>query len=403
MERAYEVENFSHHGVPPQKLLKAGPTTAEAITTKTSTELMANMPGGVISPELNAGSSGMFMPGNRRLTPVGPNLTGRYPTTLLVFDIVDHFYTAGHLICKLIDNITTSGKTDLESDVEQLLKLLVPFSFAAGSELQADYWPTFCDILFGTLRDGLQYINDKVTNVSEDEVIFDKQLRNLRTTCLAIRNMAMEANNAQRFASIDYLKDILVDGLNLPIHHCLGEVRSYIFDMAESMAPFLAFHSNDPFLRVLTQAIKPLDRGTILSAMWAMCRFTLHHDDCNRMAEIPVLLVRRIAGGLIHWDDGLAEVCLNFLCQYTLHRENIRALLATPEGSALIGHLVRIFLPEGLRGDLSAANKLVKTDEPSPSNVPHLPDEIVRELLAFDEPKRTRQWYVIYTLFFCPD
>jgi len=288
--------------------------------------------------------------------------------------------------------ITMSLKTDLESDVEQSMSSLVRVSFDAGDEFLAVHWPSLCDLLFDIIRDELRYVKDNVTDDRVDDGTFLKRLERLNDASLVIRNMSLQENNAKRFATVNTPKDILVEGLNLPSHPSLAEVKSYFLDMAEVMAGFLPFAANDPLLEILTQGLESSDRGTMLGAMRAMCRFVMGRDDYNRMADIPVSSIRRITGILMLEDEELVSACLDFLYQYTLHGENIKVLLAPPEGHELIRHLVRLLLFQGITGEQLVYIKMVKKGQPPSYDIPHLPDEIIRELLAFAEPERATQW-----------
>lgn len=289
--------------------------------------------------------------------------------------------------------ITMSLKTELESDVEHSMKSLVRVSFEAGDEFLAVHWPSLCDLLFDIIREELQYVKDNVTDDRVDDAVFLKRLERLNDACLVVRNMTLQVDNARRFATVNTPKDILVEGLTLPSHASLAEVKSYFLDMAEVMAGFLPFSANDPLLEVLTHGLESSDRGTMLGAMRAMCRFIMSRDDYNnRMADIPTMSIHRITSILMLEDEELVSACLDFLYQYTLHEDNIKALLDLPEGYELVRHLVRLLLFQGITGEQLVYIKMVKKGQPPSYDIPHLPDAIVRELLAFAEPERATQW-----------
>ena len=343
-------------------------------------------------PEVNGGP-----------VPVGPRLGGRYPTTLQTNQDLSVFATAGHLGCSLMHRITMSLKTELEADVEHSMKALVRVSFEAGDEFLAVHWPSLCDLLFDIIREELQYVKGNVSSDRVDDGAFLKRLERLNDACLVVRNMSLQTDNARRFAALNTPKDILVQGLNLPSHASLTEVMGYSLDMAEAMAAFLPFSANDPLLAVLTQGLESSDRGTMLGSVRAMCRFIMSRDDYNnRMADIPMKSIHRVTSILMLEDEELVSACLDFLYQYTLHEDNIKALLNPPEGYELVRHLVRLLLFQGITGEQLVYIKMVKKGQPPSFDIPHLPDEIVRELLAFAEPERATQWYYPLLPIFLP-
>jgi chromatin structure-remodeling complex subunit RSC9 len=326
------------------------------------------------APESYAARRRRFPDVNGGPVPVGPRLGGRYPATLQTNQGLSVFATAGHLGCSLMERITMSLKTVLESGVEQSMKSLVRVSFEAGDEFLAVHWPSLCDLLFDIIRDELHYVKDNVTNDRVDDGMFLKRLERLNDTCVVIRNMSLQVDNARRFATVNTPKDILVEGLNLPSHPSLAQVKSYFLDMAAVMAGFLPFAANDPLLEILTQGLESPDRGTMLGSIRAMCRFIVSLDDYNRMADIPVLSIRRITSILVLEDEELISACLVFLYQYTLHGENIKVLLAPPEGYELVRHLVRLLLFQGTTGagEQFVYIKMVKKGQPPSYDIPHL-------------------------------
>jgi len=91
-------------------------------------------------------------------------------------------------------------------------------------------------------------------------------------------------------------------------------------------------------------------------------------------------------------DDDLVSACLDFLYQYTSNDENVQNLLRPSEGYALIRHLVRLMIYQGITGEQLVYIKAMKKNRPPVHDIPHLPQEIVKDLLTYSEPERATKW-----------
>ncbi|KAA8909643.1 hypothetical protein FN846DRAFT_596755 [Sphaerosporella brunnea] len=298
---------------------------------------------------------------------------------------------SGHIGGSLMHRIQMSLRGGLSDDVNFSVASLVRITFEAGDELQAAVWPGLCDILFHKTRESLSYLKDKV----HEDLVADTQLADeqemLNCYLLIIRNIALHPDNAKRFATVNKAKDILLDGFSMTDNTSLTEMRSYLWDMAESMATFFPYSPNDPLLDIFIKGLESPERGTLISSMKALCRFTMGRDEYNCLGEIAMPTILRLTSFLMLEDDELVAAALDLLYQYTTNEENIKKLLEA-EGYELVRHLVRLLLWQGITGEQLVYIKVVKKAPPRVYEIPQLPDEIVQDLLTYGEPERATKW-----------
>ncbi|KAI5814550.1 hypothetical protein BZA77DRAFT_98354 [Pyronema omphalodes] len=299
---------------------------------------------------------------------------------------------AGHPGAPIMHRITMSLKSEIPEDVEFSMQQLVRISYEAGDELLYQYHPALCDILFKMLREGIDRISKEGREDTIASAAYTHQLERTNGVALIIRNMAFSPNNAKQFAMIIKPKDLLLDGLRLPKYANLTELKHYLLETIEVMANSLPFLPNDNLLDVIAEQLESNDRGMLLGAMRAICRLVIGRDDYNRLGDVPFRSIQRIASILMLEDEELVSACLDFLYQYTNNEDNTARLLQHPDGIELSKQLVRLLLFQGIGGEQLVYIKNINKPRPPIHRIPHLPNEIVQELLTYSEPERATKW-----------
>jgi chromatin structure-remodeling complex subunit RSC9 len=290
--------------------------------------------------------------------------------------------------------ITMSLKSEIPEDVEFSMQQLVRISYEAGDELLYQYHPALCDILFKMLREGIDRISKEGREDTVASAAYTHQLERTNGVALIIRNMAFSPNNAKQFAMVLKPKDLLLDGLRLPKYANLTELKHYLLETIEVMANSLPFLPNDSLLDVIAEQLESNDRGMLLGAMRAICRLVIGRDDYNRLGDVPFRSIQRITSILMLEDEELVSACLDFLYQYTNNEDNTARLLQHPDGTELTKQLVRLLLFQGIGGEQLVYIKNINKPRPPIHQIPHLPHEIVQDLLTFSEPERATKWLV---------
>lgn len=299
--------------------------------------------------------------------------------------------------------ITMSLKGGIAEDVESSMVSLVRISLEAEDDLRADHWPALVEILWSVVRSVVDLVRSHATDDTVYSTAYARKLEKINEAALVLRNMSLNPENAKRFALLNRPKDVLLAGLRLPKHPSLMELKHYLLEITETVAGWLPFSANDPLLQAVAEGLESSDRGMLLGSVRAICRLVIGRDELfNRMHDIPFASVQRITSLLMLEDEDLVSGCLDFLYQYTNHEENIAKLMRRPpEGYELIRQLVRLLLFQGITGEQLVYIKMVKKARPAIHDIPHLPDEIVRDLLTYSEPERATKWYAsVWSLFF---
>jgi chromatin structure-remodeling complex subunit RSC9 len=306
---------------------------------------------------------------------------------------ITNYFAAGYPGPSLMHRVTMSLKSELPDDVEYAMGQLVRISHDAGDELRAEHWPALCETLFRMLGSVVQLVKVHGTEDTVYSAEYTEKLEKIINAALILRNMSLNTDNSKRFALVNWPKDILLEGLKLPDYPNLTELRNYLLEITEGVAGWLPFGAGDTLLDVLAEGLGSKDRGKLLGSMRAICRLVVGRDDFNRLGEIPFTYITRITNLLMLEDDELVSACLDFLYQYTTHEENIEKLMQPPEGHELVRQLVRLLLFQGITGEQLVYIKMVKKPRPPVHDIPHLPNEIVQDLLTYAEPERATKWY----------
>jgi len=236
---------------------------------------------------------------------------------------------------------------------------------------------------------------------------FARRLTLINEASLVMRNMVMLEENAEYLSKLPTVHDTITIILSLPPFAPLSELRQYFFEIAEQLTRYYPPSPDDPLFQCLMANINSSDRGHILSSLRAISRIGAHLQQSVRLQDVPVSIVQRLCDWIFVDDEELRGSCLDFLYQYTVQVENIETLLQTVDLVGVIKQLVRLLLHNArldVRKD-GPSSVTWKTSQPSQPPaappeyaIPIIPQELLEQLLVYDEPQRSSQWYVRYMI-----
>ncbi|KAK6854290.1 hypothetical protein PG995_009383 [Apiospora arundinis] len=220
---------------------------------------------------------------------------------------------------------------------------------------------------------------------------FADRLVRVTEAVLTIRNMLMLQENAYYMRDIYPLKDLLCIILHLPSYEMLVELKHFALDIAEQLTPGMELNSEDPLYRSLLAQLDSTDRGTILTALRAISRISMHLDATNKLQNVPTSVLQNIINWLLLNDEELMDACLDFLYQYTAVVPNVESLLSAVDMERVVPHLVRLLAhgAKRIKEDLILVpeRKAVASEEVAP-----LPQDLQEKLSSTDEPQRCFHW-----------
>ncbi|KAI9666056.1 MAG: Chromatin structure-remodeling complex protein rsc9 [Bathelium mastoideum] len=256
----------------------------------------------------------------------------------------------------------------------------------------------------GSTLDGLEGTSDvlqKLTNKTllddGDEVHTDgflDALGRINEASLVIRNMVMLEENAAHLAKIPSIRDFIVIALNMPKRPVLVELQHYALEIAEQLTKYFIVSPNDPLYSSLLALLDTTDRGAIITSLRAIGRISMNLDENYRLRDVPAPIIRRVCEWLMIEDEELRNACLDFLYQYTALLDNVENLVQNISIEGLVKQLVRLLMhsahPEERR-EKSRHHSSVK-EQTNPESIPKLSQDLIEQLLKFEEPERSSHW-----------
>ena len=212
---------------------------------------------------------------------------------------------------------------------------------------------------------------------------------------LTIRNLSFLEDNAKYLSEMPQLRDFLSIALNLPALPMVSEMKHYALEIAEQVTKYWSMDEFDPLYRsLIAQIDEGQDRGAILIALRAISRISMIREERNLLRGIPVSVVRQLCEWVFLEDDELVGACLDFFYQFTAVPENLAFLLSNSNDiplPSLIAQLARLLQHNSTTQHV---NKLTShaVSVTAATEIPSVPDDLLREFLKFDEPDRSNHW-----------
>ncbi|KAI1260202.1 hypothetical protein F5Y18DRAFT_263256 [Xylariaceae sp. FL1019] len=253
--------------------------------------------------------------------------------------------------------------------------------------------PNLLDGVYGT-RDILQRVNQLTRKRVLEHIQpadFSDSLLRITEAVLTIRNMVILYDNAVYMGDHYPLRDLLCIILSLPHYEMLVEIKHFALDIAEQLTPFISLESADPLYQILLAQLHSTDRGTILTALRAISRISMHLEATNKLQDVQPSVLQNIMDWLLLNDEELIDACLDFLYQYTAVVANVENLLKVVNMENAVPHLVRL---------LSHGAKRIKEERilepekktPCSEDICVLPLDLRERLCKTDQPQRCFNW-----------
>lgn len=299
---------------------------------------------------------------------------------------------ADHQGASLMMRITMGLRSCLPDEVAYALTNLVRISYDAGDSLKADDYPGMTEALVSELSALTALVRGLSKSVDTIEIPENsKKLDRILEAALILRNMSINAENAKFMSSLKLFRDTLVDGISVPCRSTLTELKHYCLDIVEALCPFLPLIENRSLFRGLVDGLDSDDRGILIASLRGITRL-VHRDETNQVKSIGLELVRRVQDCLVLEDEELLLACLDFLYQYTAVDENVAILMSQPTALDFLKQLKRLLLHQA-QDFYTEYHLRPRRQQIPPAQIPHLPPEIVNELLGSPEPERATKWY----------
>ncbi|CAN6642910.1 chromatin structure-remodeling complex subunit Rsc9p [Trichomonascus vanleenenianus] len=287
----------------------------------------------------------------------------------------------------------------IESEVDWALTSLLQFSYYNSEMLHLEHYPEMTEDLL-TIISGSSLFTDPMSEknmalgaLGQSNNQYDETQRVLEAL-LIIRNVSLNPKDANFLAQLPVCLEIVQQGLRVPQNSLYSEFKSYCVEIIES----ISFHitpdsADDPlFSTLVDQLTGATDRGFIIPAMRSIARFVIQ-DKKNVIGSISRTLVRQVLNYLLVDDEELISAALDLLYQYTAHSSNVQDLLANTEARTLCTkHLVRLLTYRMQEPKQDYIRLPRRTKKPAPVNPPQLAEEVVKELMTYEEPHRATNW-----------
>jgi chromatin structure-remodeling complex subunit RSC9 len=221
------------------------------------------------------------------------------------------------------------------------------------------------------------------------------RLSKINEAGLVLRNMVMLEENANYISRLPLATDFIAITLNLPLSPLVVELQHYALDISEQITKYLLLEDDHPLYVSLVSQLDNSDRGAILTALRAIGRIAMNLEESNRLSGVPLRSVSTIIEWTVLDDEELVSACLDFLYQYTALEENVQNLVENMNENTLAGlvnRLVQLLTFGSKQTEKKTLTKSEIRQSRTPDSIPVVPEDLLQELLAMEEPQRSTQW-----------
>ena len=294
-----------------------------------------------------------------------------------------------------IVRICMALRSGLDAEMDWALIYLLRISHEKPTSMRLDYISGLTEALINKIATILQV---KKQGSREDKIL---------EAGLVLRNLCIVPDNGRYLARLPHLHQPLLDVATQQNSRSI-ELRSYCLDILDSISSHVQIDNDqNPFYTAMAECTESADRTTLITGLRCLVRFAIN-DPSNKLTQnIDAKIVTRVSRLLYLDDERLLNACLDFLYQWTTYAKNLRSLMDDTKSLRALGHqLVRLMT-------FKAENRWVKYPqqadidqswwrsddsedeehrEPDTTTPPPLPDKILNQLLALEEPQRAIQW-----------
>lgn len=312
-------------------------------------------------------------------------------------------------------------KSGIREEMEWASKYLIKATYELADDFLLEKVGGLIETLLSLISRGITSLSDDssvdVTNSSEHltngdsrpskrlklhPAYFERrkkcQIPKALEAALILRNLCLQPENAKFLLRLPILTDIISRGLQLPDVSESLEMKQYCIEICDAVPATLHVNSeDDPFYLILIRGLESDDRSMLLSSLRALSRLSVADEHNRLLQEIRPTTVTRLIRFLQLNDVELLHALTGFFFQFTTYKTNTAALVKNPEIATLMRRLLGLtmwnaqFAPRDIV--ISDAKSIeVAPVSPPPQEPPQLSEDIVRELLTFQEPERAIHW-----------
>lgn len=316
-------------------------------------------------------------------------------------------------------------KSGIIAEMNWASKFLIKASYELADDFILEKVSGLCEILLTLVSRGIDSLSTKHQDQEDSEAMpnghatngdlrtvkrikLDSQYFEKRKKCstpkaleaaLILRNLCLQPENAKFILRSPLLADILTRGLRLCDTFESLEMKQYCVEICDSIPPTLQINSeDDPLYLTLSHGLDSDDRSLLLSSLRSLSRLSIADENNRLLQDIKPSTIARLIQYL-QLDDVELLCALNaFFFQFTTYRINTAALVKNPEIGTLVRRLLGLTMWNAQDKSeavvISESQQVVPevTALPPPPEPPHLSEEIIRELLTFQEPERAIHW-----------
>ena len=232
---------------------------------------------------------------------------------------------------------------------------------------------------------------------------FSRRMVLVNEAALILRNMIMMDFNADYISRLPTTRAFLVLILSLPQQANTAELQQYGLDMTEQLTRYMVPQDGeDQLFNALIPFLDRSDRGLILAAIRAICRFGMIPQQAPQLSLISPRTLQRLTSWMVLEDEDLRAAALDLLYQYTVRPSNVRTFTQANDTPSFVRQLVRLLL-HGARysetkeqatsnSHLHASDPASTTSASKESPIPLIPQPHVQHLLSYSEPDRSSAW-----------
>lgn len=316
---------------------------------------------------------------------------------------------------------TMALKSGIDSEMTWATKLLIKASYELADDFVLEKIGGLSEILLDIISSGIGSLNKAVLSnslVSSVNGLSHESERPTKRTkltpsyfaqcqrcpvhcalesALILRNLSLQQENAKFILRLPVTTDVLRRGLELPDYGESLEMKQYCIEICDSIIPTLQINSDeDPLYITLTAGLESDDRSQVLLSLRALGRLSVADEHNRLLQDIRPTVISRLIR-FLQLDDAELLIALNaFFFQYTTYRSNTAALAKNKDTSTLLHRLLGLlkWKAQDRAEEIHISNpKLIAVPKNAPPmNPPQLSEDIVRELLTFQEPERAIHW-----------
>lgn len=328
----------------------------------------------------------------------------------------------GRITLSSLNRATLSLKSGMASEMDWAVKLLTRASYDLANDFILERVTGLAETLLFMVQTGLATLAAERDGRAPGEPQFpngedgDRVIKRVKSThdhfrhterggqaarpleaALILRNLTMQPENAKYIGRLPVTLDILRQGLSLEEAAHTMELRQYCIELSEAIVPFILITSEeDPLYMTLVELLRSDDRNELLLGLRALSRLSVADEHNRLLQDINSPVVSRLIQYLQLEDEELLHALTAFFFQFTTYQANTASLARNAEAPTLLRRLNGLTMwnaqerTEQLQ--LTDSRTIVRPETPPPANPPQLSDEIVRELLTFQEPERAIHW-----------